>query len=227
MEVVFDPIFVTALFVALAAAAAAIILMGRRALARQLRQNGELASHTRVVHEHCSQPILIFDSKGLIRNLNTAAEGLLGYENHELSGQNVLRVLPNVMSAVETAGGEIEVRRKDGSRPHVRFHAARSAGGRNDVYLFFEPLSANGDFGYTEANGKVRARELERVVGRIANQFEDLLTIANGYSELAMQETPASGPLRDALKEIAAASEQAASIARSLSMFSGNHILPV
>jgi two-component system, cell cycle sensor histidine kinase and response regulator CckA len=64
-------------------------------------------------------------------------------------------------------------------------------------------------------------------VGRIASQFETLLTTINGYSELALMDTPESNPLRQELQHIVTASNRASSLTRHLVAFSGNQLMPL
>jgi hypothetical protein len=81
-----------------------------------------------------------------------------------------------------------------------------------------EPLNANGPM-----NGDHRSPPIAaRIVGRIVGQFENLFTVINGYSGLALMEIPENGPGRRELQEIAAAGEHASSLTRHLAAFTGN-----
>jgi PAS domain S-box-containing protein len=68
-------------------------------------------------------------------------------------------------------------------------------------------------------------KTMERVVGRIARQFENLLSTINGYSELVHHELAAANPLRKDIEQIMAASQQASGITQQLVSFSGNRIM--
>ena len=68
-------------------------------------------------------------------------------------------------------------------------------------------------------------KTMERVVGRIARQFENLLSTINGYSELVHHELPVTSPLRKDVEQIMAASQRASGITQQLVSFSGNRLM--
>lgn len=172
-----------------------------------------------LIESQTSQPILMFDSMGLIRRLNPAAERLLGYTGEELAGQSILRLLPDAPKS-GASRGDVELRMKDGSRVRMPFRVARSRS--EEMYLFFE---------YANALGPVPERaaslvQVEKVVSRIVRQFESLLTTINGYTELALHQTEKNSPLRNDLEEIAAASDRASQLTSNLLAFSGSQLIP-
>lgn len=65
----------------------------------------------------------------------------------------------------------------------------------------------------------------ERIAGRIAGHFENLLSTINGYSELVLHDLKPSSPLRKDMEQILAASERASETVRQLLGFSGCRLL--
>ena len=176
----------------------------------------EWRSRALLIEERVKQAILVFDGRGSILRLNPAAERLLGYAENELTGQSILLVMPGAQADL-TAGGDIELQRKNGLGIRVPFHAAKAHD--DEMYLFFEDAPAR-----TAAHGLTL---VESVVGRIVRQFEGLLTTINGYTELALREAVVGSVLEKDLEELASASDQASSLARNLLAFSGNQLIPV
>jgi len=207
-----------------------------------MREVSELTTHALVLQEHSSQAIVKFETSGLIRNVNSAAEELFGYTAAEMLGQNILKLLPKAPS-LSGPGEALEIRCRDGSRLQVPFVAVQSDLTRASyIYLFFDPLSeetirrespTGREAASPEASGKSTPPAqpplsyVARIVGRIASQYETLLTTINGYSELALTEAPVSSPLHQELQEIVTASDRASSLTRHLVAFSGSQLTPV
>jgi signal transduction histidine kinase len=68
-------------------------------------------------------------------------------------------------------------------------------------------------------------RTIERIAGRIAGHFENLLSTINGYSELVLHDLSSASPLRKDVEQILAASERASETTRQLLGFSGRRLL--
>ena len=195
------------------------------------RENQGLAARLAAVESQFTEALVMMDARGLIRRVNPAAEVLFGYQEEELFGHNILRLLPFAPSArnpvaprMASDGGqgvEMDVRCKDGSSVKVRMTGTRSeCEGPSDFYMFFKEAPAT-------PSPQPRLALVERVVGRISGKFEELLTTINGYGELALHAAPEESPLRQHLEEIVAASEQASHLARNLLAFSGSQLIPL
>ena len=76
-----------------------------------------------------------------------------------------------------------------------------------------------------EAEQQRTLKTLERVAGRIAGHFENLLSTINGYSELVHHDLPATNPLRKDLEQIISASSRASAVMQQLLSYSGNRIM--
>jgi signal transduction histidine kinase len=73
----------------------------------------------------------------------------------------------------------------------------------------------------------LQAQKLEaigRLAGSVAHDFNNVLTVINGYAELAANALVASDPLRKCLEEIRKAGDRAESLTRQLLAFSRNQV---
>ena len=122
------------------------------------RDRQDLAARLATLESAYPQALVMMDSRGLIRRVNSAAESLFGYDESELLGHSILRLLPFAPSAlnpgatrVAAADGQgsaqMEVRCKDRSTIIVRMTGTRSESeGRADVYMFFEAVVGQEQF---------------------------------------------------------------------------------
>jgi PAS domain S-box-containing protein len=118
------------------------------------RDRKELEARLATLESHYPLALVMMDSRGLIRRVNGAAELLFGYDETELLGHSILRLLPFAPSTVDPAvirvaaadgqgAAEMEVRCKDHSTVKVRMTGTRSESEeRSGIYMFFEALGA-------------------------------------------------------------------------------------
>ena len=73
-----------------------------------------------------------------------------------------------------------------------------------------------------------RSRKLEAIgqlVGGVAHDFNNMLTIINGYSSLVLQQMPAGDPLRNMVEQILHAGERSAMLTHQLLAFSRKQVI--
>ena len=202
---------------------AAIIYSGRWLLLRKRLEgeNAELAAYVATLREGCAQAILTFDPDGLIRSVNPALEKPTGFAEQELWGQSVLRVIPDALSLTSGSRGTLNVRCQDQSTVPVRYEAFRSKpAARAAIHLFMEcPLRDEA------AARHLTAATVERAVGRIASQFEELVTTIDGYAGLALHASASGMAPGPDLEQVVAASRQALNLTRNLVVFTGKQIV--
>lgn len=119
----------------------------KQASLEQIRQ--DLAARLAALESYYPQALVMMDSRSLIRRVNGAAERLFGYDEAELLGHSILRLLPYAPSALNPDAArfaavdaqdaaEMEVRCKDQSIVKVLMTGTRSeGGGESDTYMFF------------------------------------------------------------------------------------------
>jgi signal transduction histidine kinase len=200
----------------------------RQVHARVLKEKEEIAAHAQLLEKNSSQGIVKFESTGAIQGINEAAEKLFGYSASELVGQDISVLTPSARYGSRLAE-TIEITRRDGTILELPFTPVRSELFKRGnlqlfyIYLFF----GQPDKPHEIASGSSELARAATIVGRIAGQYETLLTTINGYSELALMETPEGSPARQKLEEILTASERASDLTQQLVAFSGRQFIPV
>ncbi|HEY1494459.1 MAG TPA: response regulator [Candidatus Solibacter sp.] len=92
--------------------------------------------------------------------------------------------------------------------------------------LFFQDITAHKQEAEQRATLEEQLRQAQRIesVGRlaggVAHDFNNYLTVINGYCDMLLSDSAHSGELRDGLQEIRAAGERAASVTSQLLAFS-------
>jgi signal transduction histidine kinase len=193
----------------------------RRRQTSLAQANIALAGRLRVLEGRMLEASIVLDPEGLIRSINRAAEERFGYREADIRGADISQLIPEYRQPHE-GRGVAAVRLADGSFRTFGFSQVLSED--QGSYLFFdEGVPGNG--------GKLppmpALEVVEGVVSRIVRQLEGLLTVVNGYTELALRECDPDAPIRKDLEEIAAASDTASRLVLHLLAFSGNQLIPV
>ena len=84
------------------------------------RERQDLAARLAALESQYPQALVMMDTRGLIRRVNGGAESLFGYDESELLGHSILRLLPFAPSALNSGAGTHHHRgwprrRRDGS----------------------------------------------------------------------------------------------------------------
>ncbi len=176
--------------------------------------------------------VLVLDAHGAIRQGNPVTERLFGYSPHELRGRAVTELLPDsdppghAGLAALVAGGDgpitvrVNARRRDGTT----FPAELTVGA-----MRFEPERLFAAFVHdvTERNRleealrqAVKMEAIGRLAGGVAHDFNNQLTVINGYSDLLLSKVAPEDRSREFLSEIRRSGEHAATLTRHLLAFS-------
>ena len=217
----------------------------RRERERALAALRDSEARCRKLFETSTDGILIADIEtGNLRYANPAICRFLGYSGAEFTTMSMADLhpetdLPRVMAdfeaqlkGVKTLAQEIPCRRKDGCIVFADVNAASiTLDGRACLVGFFRDISERKQ-AETEReklqDQLIQAQKMEavgRLAGGVAHDYNNILSVIIGYSELAMDKVRAEGPLREDLKEIYDAANQSRDITRQLLAFARKEVV--
>lgn len=182
--------------------------------------------------------VIVTDNDGRVTYLNQVAAELTGWTRKEAVGRPVFEIFPVVredgteavrlidkalregiaaraaehVNLVSKSGTRIPI--EDSSAP-VRDHKGELRGG----VVVFRDIS-NRRHLEEQLSHSQKMDAVGRLAGGVAGDFNNVLTVITGYSELLRAELPASNPMRRFADEILWAAERAASLTRQLLAFS-------
>ena len=189
--------------------------------------------------EQAAEGIVITDTTGTIDYVNPAFTAMTGYEHEEVIGENprllksgeqdgtFYKAMWKVLLAGQVWHGELINRRKDGSLYPEEMTITPVRSERGEVTHF---IAIKVDItGRRQLEEQLRqAQKMEavgRLAGGVAHDFNNMLQIINGYSELLFDQLQPEDALRGHVQEIKNAVERAASLTRQLLAFSRQQVL--
>src|SRR6478752_5189541 len=163
--------------------------------------------------EAAPDAILEVAADGSITLANAAAETMFGYTRAELVGQNIETLVPQDQRSVHARyragyaesprvrpmgpGLELEAQRKDGSVIPVEISLSPNTSGRpGSVIAIVRDVSQRQQMEMMLRRSQERLRQAEklealgRLAGGIAHEFNNLLSMVLGYSELLLPAVP-------------------------------------
>ena len=178
---------------------------------------------------------------GTVRYWNHASELLYGFSEQEAIGRNLLdliipaemrtQVEESLRTMAETRSPipseEVQLVRKDGEKVEVESsHVVVQIPGR-DPELFCIDVDLTGRKRAEEARESLQnqlnqAQKMEsvgRLAGGVAHDFNNMLGVILGFTELSLDSVPPGHPLHDGLMEIRKAAERSADLTRQLLAF--------
>ncbi len=180
--------------------------------------------------------ILISDQDAKIVSANSAASILTGYANEELLKMKAsdlqeeanipqLDALHKRILEGEDIGGEAMITTKEGRNIAVEFgHRRVMISGVPYVHSIARDVSARK---HLEAQ-LLQAQKMEAIgalAGGVAHDFNNMLSVIKGYTELLMDDIGPDDPKRQDLEQIEKASQRAASLTSQLLAFSRKQML--
>jgi len=183
--------------------------------------------------EQADEMIVITGADGEIQYVNPAFEKVTGYTRSEVIGQNS-RILKSGKQGPEfyqnlwetiTSGttfkGRMINKRKDGTlfTEGATISPVRDPSGRIVSYVavkrdITEQLHLAAQFQQAQ-----KMESVGRLAGGVAHDYNNMLSVIIGYTELALNKVDLSNPLRDDLQEIFKAAKRSAEITRQLLAF--------
>jgi len=184
--------------------------------------------------EQSADTIVITNREGIIEYVNPAFEFLTGYTRAEVRGKN-----PRILKSGEQAADVYQQLWRTVLAGNVYRGILVNRKKNGDRYYVEESISpvrdADGNITHFIANGRDlterhhleeelrQAQKMDAIgqlAGGVAHDFNNLLTIITSYSELALDDVDADGPVHAKLQEILLAARRAAELTRQLLAFS-------
>lgn len=183
--------------------------------------------------------VMITDIEGVIEYVNPAFERVTGYSREEVLGKKPSILKSGIQDVVfyqamwdtllsgKSWVGDYINRRKDGSNFHVDAVHSPIKNDRGEITHF---IAVHHDItGKAELEEQLRQSQKMEAVGQlaggIAHEFNNLLQIIKGYSELALRKTPPGDPNFKDLQQILSASEKAGRLTSHLLAFTRQQAL--
>ena len=186
--------------------------------------------------KHAAVKLIIDPDDGSIIDANEAAEIFYGWPGERLRQMRIqdINILPP-----EKLKEEIEKVRKR-QRIHFEFRHRLADGSIKDVAVYSSKITIRGkDVLHSIIHDISESKRIEReqkrlreqlaqaqkmesvgqLAGGVAHDFNNMLGVITGYSELVMEKLPPADPLRKDMKEIIEAAQRSANITRQLLAF--------
>jgi PAS domain S-box-containing protein len=201
---------------------------------QQLNRERDERFHLASLIEGSDDAIVSATLDGVVLTWNPGAERLYGYAAGEVVGRDVSVLIPEERDADRRlllervrAGQRIPAfdathRRKDGSPVTVSLSLSPVKDGHGRVVAVAgiahdvtQTRRLESELGLAS-----KMETVGRLAGGLAHDFNNILTVIDGYSELALIKLPADDPLRELIDEIHKAGERASGLTRQLMVFS-------
>jgi PAS domain S-box-containing protein len=205
----------------------------RKDLASLLRANEGMVL---ALLQSAAQAILGIDRHGRMVLVNARTEEMFGYSGEELLGASVEMLLPETSRAVHQEhraeyfenprvrpmgiGIDLRGRRADGNEFPVEVSLSYV---QTDEGLFAIAFVTNITERKRLERELLQAQKLEavgRLAGGVAHDFNNMLTIILGYTQMVLDQVPAADPMRSSLEEVLNAAERAQALTNQLLTFS-------
>jgi len=182
-----------------------------------------------------------YNADGIIQYWNRAAAKLYGYAADEAIGRNVLdlitpeamreEVAESIRKMIDTGGAiptcELNMVRKDGSIVTVlSSHAVvRNANREPELFRIDIDMTSRQQAEFererlqTQLTQAQRMEAVGRLAGGVAHDFNNMLGVIFGHTELLISQTTGQDPIIESLNEIRTAAQRSADLTRQLLAF--------
>jgi PAS domain S-box-containing protein len=197
--------------------------------------------------EAAPDAILEVNAQGRITLVNAAAEQMFGYARGELIGQSIELLVPADKQSVHTRyragyaenprvrpmgpGLELEAQKKDGTLLPVEISLSphRSSGAENVIAIVRDVsqrvhMEAMLKLSQERLRQAEKLESLGRLAGGVAHEFNNLLSMILGYSELLLPSLESESS-RTYVAKISSSAKRAAALTRQLLAFGRRQVL--
>jgi two-component system, cell cycle sensor histidine kinase and response regulator CckA len=199
------------------------------------------ARHSAIL-ESSLDGLIVFDAGGEIVEFNAAAETMFGHPRADAIGRDVADIImpPALREEYQRSLARyVESRASGNSGPRIEMPALRSDGTEFRVELSIVPIGGSGPLLFAAVVRDVTNRlmleeqlrqsqklqAIGQLAGGVAHDFNNVLTVIMGYSEVLLANLNPGDPAREAAKHIHDAGERASLLTRQLLLFGRKAIL--
>ncbi|HKN34655.1 MAG TPA: PAS domain S-box protein [Terriglobales bacterium] len=189
--------------------------------------------------EAAANAIVITGADGNIRWVNRAFTELTGYSPDESIGQNprmlksgehdqtFYRHLWATIQAGQVWRGEMRNRKKDGSlySEEMTITPVRSPSGETTNFIAIKQDATERKKLEAQYRHAQRMEAVGRLAGGVAHDFNNILGVISGYSEISLDQLNPENAIAKNLRQIKAAADRAASLTRQLLAFSRQQVV--
>jgi two-component system cell cycle sensor histidine kinase/response regulator CckA len=189
--------------------------------------------------EAAANAVVITDPKGTILWVNRAFIELTGYDRQEVVGQNprILKSWDHDSSFYEALWstirsgrvwrGEIKNRKKDGTLyiEEMIITPVRSPSGEISNFIAIKQDATEKKKLEAQFRQAQKMESVGRLAGGLAHDFNNILNIITGYSELSLDHLKPEDPVALNLRHIRSAANRAASLTKQLLAFSRKQVV--
>lgn len=198
----------------------------------------EKESEQHGIIETMLESVITIDDKGNIHTFNKAAEKIFGFSEKEIIGENIIRLMPSPYSDEHAAylqnylkggeakvigiGREVEGKRKNGEIFPMRLSVTELPQNKNGSRRFIGSCQDITEIKQKEEQLR-RSQKMDalgKLTGGIAHDYNNLLAIIKGYTELLDQKLSDDPELKNYVYEINHAADRGAVLTKKILGFS-------
>lgn len=188
------------------------------------------------IFQRSALPMVVLSMDGIISEYNHAFESLAGYSAEELKGRPFGELVKGfAIPSGEMADGslgELTLECKDQSARNVEWSASLVPGRTEGSSLILQGYDVTERRSAERKQAELQeqflqAQKLEsvgRLAGGVAHDFNNHLTVINGYCDLLLQDLRPQDPLCSSIAQIRQAGERAAGLTQQLLIFSRKEV---
>ena len=210
------------------------VAFGRTRLHAELDRERDECFRLASLVEGSDDAIVSATLDGRILSWNPGAERLYGYTADEIVGRDVSVLIPaereadrrymleRVREGQRIPAFDAEHRRKDGTPVTVSLSLSpmKDPGGQVVAFVGIAHDVTDTRRLESELRQSAKMEAVGRLAGGVAHDFNNMLTVIDGYSQLVLLKLAPDSPVRDLVEEIHRSGQRAAELTRQLMVFS-------